>query len=373
MRWTREAYLDLMTFKGFDRPMFVELFGPLVGLEEQWRGQGATQDELEMVAFDWDYVPTSWCGGDCSPRGYATVVLQETEEYRIERDYLGRTSKLFKKSATIPLPLDFPVTSMDDWLKLKPMYQFTPDRIDWDAVDKAARLQAQGHLVVAGIPGAFNTPRELMGEEVACLAYYDQPELMQDILDTLCDTAMKVLEPISAKLRIDQLSVHEDLAGKSGPLVGPGQIGRYFKPYYGKVWDLLRSRGCRIFQQDTDGNVNSVIPAMLDCGLTSIYPMEPAAGMDIVALRKVYGRRLAMAGGIDKHVLRQDKAAIRRELEYKMQPMMRQGGGIVFGLDHRIPNGTPLENYRYYVEIGREILGLPARTAEGRGWQRMAF
>ena len=24
--------------------------------------------------------------------------------------------------------------------------------------------------------------------------------------------------------------------------------------------------------------------------------------------------------------------------------------GCVLGLDHRIPNGTPLENYRFYIE-----------------------
>jgi uroporphyrinogen-III decarboxylase len=100
--------------------------------------------------------------------------------------------------------------------------------------------------------------------------------------------------------------------------------------------------------------------------------MEPAAGMDVVEVRRRCGRRLAMLGGIDKHVLRQDKPAIRRELEYKMQPLMREGG-MVFGLDHRIPNGTPLENYRYYVDTGREILGLPPRRPERKGWRRMAF
>ncbi len=42
-----------------------------------------------------------------------------------------------------------------------------------------------------------------------------------------------------------------------------------------------------------------------------------------------------MLGGIDKHVLRRSKEEIRRELEYKLQPLMQQGG-MVFGLDHRI-------------------------------------
>jgi len=94
--------------------------------------------------------------------------------------------------------------------------------------------------------------------------------------------------------------------------------------------------------------------------------------MDCVALLKKYGNRLMMKGGIDKHVLRKNKDAIRKELEYKMQPIM-QKGGMVFGLDHRIPNGTPIEYYRYYVEIGREIFGLPARRPENTGWRRMAF
>jgi len=116
--------------------------------------------------------------------------------------------------------------------------------------------------------------------------------------------------------------------------------------------------------------MNAVLPAFLDAGLTCSYPMEPAAGMDVVEVRKKYGDRLSMLGGIDKHVLRQDRGAIRAELEYKLQPMMRTGG-MVFGLDHRIPNGTPLENYRYYVKTAREILGLDPNVVPG--WKRMAF
>jgi uroporphyrinogen-III decarboxylase len=100
--------------------------------------------------------------------------------------------------------------------------------------------------------------------------------------------------------------------------------------------------------------------------------MEPAAGMDMVEVRHTFGTKIAMLGGIDKHVLRSDKAAIRRELEYKMQPLMR-AGGCVFGLDHQIPNGTSLENYRYYVDRGREILGLPPRDPRRKGWERMGM
>lgn len=362
-----------MTFGEVNRQMFVELFGPLIGLEEEWLEQGASKAEVEMIAFDWDYVSKVSCGGNTGLRGgLEPELIEENDEFIIKNDELGRTTKMFKKNSTIPLPLDYPVKEMDDWLKIKHMYEFHEDRIDWKQVEMAKKAQKTGSLILASIPGGFNIPRVLMGEEMACLAYYQQTELLEDIYKTLSETSFKVLDRISEKLTIDNLHVHEDMAGKSGPLVGPNIIEKFIKPYYKRSWNLLSERGTRIFSQDSDGNMNAVIDVFLDCGVNLMYPMEPAANMDIVEIRKKYGKRLALKGGIDKHVLRESKEAIRKELEYKMQPLMQEGG-TVFGLDHRIPNGTPLENYRYYVKLGRELLGLPPLKDGSRGWDRMAF
>lgn len=46
MKWTRQQYIDLLTFKNSDRQMFVELVGLLIGLEDEWSAQGASEDEL---------------------------------------------------------------------------------------------------------------------------------------------------------------------------------------------------------------------------------------------------------------------------------------------------------------------------------------
>jgi hypothetical protein len=37
-------------------------------------------------------------------------------------------------------------------------------------------------------------------------------------------------------------------------------------------------------------------------------------------------------------------------------------GGCVLALDHRIPNGTPLKNYRFYVDKAWEIMTREAAT-----------
>jgi hypothetical protein len=175
------------------------------------------------------------------------------------------------------------------------------------------------------------------------------------MLDTISETAFRVLERVSSLVPIDQLDVHEDFAGKSGPLIGPVQIKSYLSAYYHRAWDMLADRGARLFCIDSDGNVNSVIPALMDAGINTMLPLEPAAGMDIIKLRAQYGSRLGFIGGLDKHILRRSKPEIMAELEYKIPPMVCSGGCLL-GLDHRIPNGTPLENYRFYISKVWEIL-----------------
>ena len=354
----RAEYLDHMTFRSNTRPLFTEIFGPLIGLKEEWRAQGASEAEIEMSAFRYrrplySSLPlnTGWLAGPDDTEH----ILEETAAHIIARDTYGRTVKLIKGSATLALPLDHPVRTMDDWLRIKPHYQFSPERFG-DGWETAARqAQDDGYVVCVGLPGGFDEPRQLMGEEALCIAFYEQPELIRDMLDTMGETAFRVLETVSRQVQIDQLDVHEDFAGKSGPLIGPRHIREFLKPYYRRVWDMLNERGARLFSIDTDGNVMSVLDALIDAGINTMLPMEPAAGMDIVQIRAKYGDRLAFVGGIDKHVIRRTLPEIDAELEYKLPPMIRSGGCLL-GLDHRIPNGTPIAHYRHYVARVWQIL-----------------
>ncbi len=356
MEVRREEFLDYMTFRRNERPLFTELFGPLVGLKEEWAAQGASSEERDLSAFRYRRhmvgavpVNTGWLGG------FTEEIIEETDEHILARDAMGRTTRLVKGAASLPHPLDYPVRTMADWRRIKPHFEFAPERMGEGWREIACNHLEEGRVVAVSIPGGFDAPRELMGEENVCMAFYTQPELIHDILKTIGNTAYRVLDEVSGAVQIDELFVHEDMAGKTGPLVGPAIIEEFIKPYYRRIWDLLQSRGARLFVQDSDGNMNAVIPAFLESGINVMYPMEPAAGMDIVRLRETYGQRLAFMGGIDKHCLRQSKAAIIAELEYKIPPMVRTGG-CVLGLDHRIPNGTPIAHYRFYIEKVWEIM-----------------
>jgi hypothetical protein len=355
MEVRREEYLDHMTFRANRRPLFAELFGPLVGLREEWAAQGATPQELDFSAFRYRdagsgsvHVNTGWMGGQ-------ERILEDTPEHILAIDVMGRRVRLIKASASLPHPLEYPVKDMADWRRLKHHYEFSEERFEPGWQEAARECLRAGRVLGIRIPGAFNEPRELMGEEALCIAYYEQPELVGDILGTIGDMALRVLDRVSSAVPVDLLMVHEDMAGKSGPLAGPKQVREFFIPYYRRAWDLLRSRGARLFDVDSDGDIRAIIPDLMEGGVNVLHPLEPAAGMDMVHVRAEYGQRLALGGGIDKHVLRRSQDEIAAELEYKIPPLVR-AGGCMLGLDHRIPNGTSLANYKFYIQKAWEIL-----------------
>ena len=106
---------------------------------------------------------------------------------------------------------------------------------------------------------------------------------------------------------------------------------------------------------DSDGNVNELIPLWLEIGVNGVLPLEVAAGIDPVALRKKYGQDLLMMGSIDKRVLAKDKKAIEKEVFSKV-PFLIEQGGYVPMVDHTVPPDVPFENFLYYRELIKKIV-----------------
>ena len=199
MKWTNREYVDLMTYNHPKRPMFSELFGPIVGLPDEWRKQGATEDMIAMRGFAFDYVPYYNLGNLDSIHRPKDIVIENTDTRYVGIDHYGRRVRMDKRTSTIPLPESYPVETMDDWMKIKHMFEYDACRISDDEIEKAKRLQNEGVVIKSEILGGFDILRELMGEENCCIAFYEDPELIEDILNTISETNVRVLSQISKK------------------------------------------------------------------------------------------------------------------------------------------------------------------------------
>ena len=144
------------------------------------------------------------------------------------------------------------------------------------------------------------------------------------------------------------------MAGRQGSLISPKMVREFMMPNYRKIKEFADSKGIPLISVDSDGNVAELVPIMMENGVNYIYPFEVQAGCDIEEYRRLYPR-LGILGGLDKRALSVGKEAIDKELERAehMLPL----GGYVPQPDHNVPPDVPWENYKYYMNRLRELVG----------------
>jgi uroporphyrinogen decarboxylase len=228
----------------------------------------------------------------------------------------------------------------------------------------AARLRGTDQPVtvlnpLSGTFGFYSMLRNWMGTEPLSYLLYDDPALIDESLECLTEFALGLLARAVQDLRVDFYIIHEDMAGKGGPLMGPAQFRRFLAPHYRRLIDFFRGHGVGLILVDTDGNFEALIPQFLEVGVDGFCPMEVAAGMDPVALRRRYGTAFCMIGGIDKREVAKGRGAIDRQIEQVIHPLLERGGYIPT-IDHSIPPDVAYADFLYYLERKREVV-------EGRG------
>jgi uroporphyrinogen decarboxylase len=196
--------------------------------------------------------------------------------------------------------------------------------------------------------------KEKMGFENYCLKLYDEPEMMEEIVEVRTELALDILPRAVEEADLDMMWFWEDMAFRNGPIIDPDTFGKLCVPRYRRLADWYRSRGGEIVAVDSDGDVRDLIPGWIEGGINHIWPLEPFAGMNVAALRDEYGQAFSMRGGVDKFCIGKGREAIDREID-KIAPVVQEGGYIPH-IDHRLPD-CHFEDYCYYIERKKELLG----------------
>lgn len=391
---TRERFSSVMSFEPGVRTLLWE-WGYWGGAIERWYEEGLSHEHglREAAAFG-DTVAgpgAAWRSGvlniqraeDVSESvgldgGRETIPLQnmifplfdekiieEEEETVTVRASNGVIERRRKDGGSVPHALSWPVRNRDDWEQLKAeRFQIRIEErlpANWNELVREYKNRDYPLSIASGTCGFFGAPRTLMGDVNLFYAYYDQPDMLHDMLDFLTDFWIeiygKALEDVG---EVESAEFWEDMCYKNGPMVSPAIFREFMMPYYKRLIGFLRDNGVRNFCVDTDGDCSLLIPLFLECGMTGMLPFEVQAGMDIVKVRKQYPQ-LQIYGGIDKLAIAKGKEAIDAELEYKLPPLLQQGGYIPF-VDHLVHPDISWANFQYYrkrvMELAREHGGV---------------
>ena len=292
---------------------------------------------------------------------YEPKIISEDERTVTFTSGDRQTLKVFKDSPLkMPMFLDWPVKDRASWNELKKRLDpNTPARwpSDWKAYVQEMNKLGEDIPISLEVGGFYGYLREWVGTERILYMFYDDPVLIEDMMEQMLYLETEVIKRVVKDIRVDMVTFWEDMCYKSGSLISPAMVRKFMMPRYKKITDLLRSNGVDIIFLDSDGNVEQLIPLWLESGINYIWPFEVAAGNDAVALRKKYGKDLIIGGAIDKRALIKGKEAIREEVISKV-PFLLEQGGYFPTTDHGVPPDVTFENYCYYINLMREVAGL---------------
>lgn len=363
MSSARERFLKVAHFESTDVVFPSEWQWFFDGTLDRWKKEGLPADvqvsgyhgPSEYFGFDRvEVLPISLVG--LIPP-FDVETLEEDATHKVIIDVDGAKKKVFKENRRESMDqwLEYPVKDRKTWQEHKKrLNPHSPARYPMWWNEKKEHYRKRDYALGISVGSFFGWIRNWMGIENLSYTMSDDPSLIEEMYEHLEYYIIETIKPALKDIEFDFAHFWEDMAYKTGSLVSPSFMKKHAVPRYRKVVELLRSKGIDIITLDCDGDIWELIPLWLGCGINGVLPNEVASGMDIVKMRKRFGKNLIISGGIDKRVLSRGKKDIEEEVMSKV-PYLLSTSGYFPGIDHLVPSDVPFENYLYYLELIRKL------------------
>jgi uroporphyrinogen decarboxylase len=232
----------------------------------------------------------------------------------------------------------------------------TPDWFDYSVIP--AQLEGMEHRpVTGGGSEPFLTYKHLRGDVQAFVDLIENPDIVRYCLDKLYgfayENTRRIFETVPGKVTFSYVA--EDLGGQEDLLYSPGQIREFFLPWMRKMIALVHDAGAYAFHHN-DGAVRKIIPDLIEAGIDVLNPIQwRCAGMERAGLKRDFGDRLVLHGGVDNQQTLPFGTPddVRREVLDNLR-ILGAGGGYILAPCHNIQPVTPVANILALYETGYE-------------------
>jgi hypothetical protein len=293
-------------------------------------------------------------------------VLERRERSQIVQDWKGNICEISNEFSTEYLrnAIDFvtrrwvkcPVESRADWADMKRRYDpDAPSRLPAGLRPDDPGLAARDWFVEISFNGPFWQLREWLGFEGLCTLFLDDPDFVKEMIAFWEEYVLRLLRRAFRHGIPDCVHISEDMAYKSFSMISPAMVREFLLPTWRRWGEAIAAAGVPLYAVDSDGFIGELIPIWMEAGVNCCDPIEVAAGNDIAAFRRSFGRRMSYRGGVDKRAMARGGAALSDELR-RLEPVIRDGGYIP-SCDHGIPSDVSWPNYLEYVRRLAELCG----------------
>jgi uroporphyrinogen decarboxylase len=222
-------------------------------------------------------------------------------------------------------------------------------------------------------PCVFDMYVRLRGMDQAMADLAAEPALVDEMLDRCAAFAALLAELACRRFPLDWLWTGDEVAGRDGLLMSPECWRRLVKPHLALVFEVAKRHRLWVVYH-CRGSVRSIIPDLIEMGLDVLHPVPcDCKGMDPLELKREFGDRLALAGGLDadRVLCHGSVDDVRRATRKLLDGMAACRGGYILATSHPVLPGTPVENlFAMLAEAGLTREEICDRAAEVRAKYR---
>ena len=200
---------------------------------------------------------------------------------------------------------------------------------------------------------------DFVGTQDLYYLMYDDPDFVLTLLNRIVDYYVAVSTIIfeTSGKHIDIFFIGNDFGGQNGPLFTVDQFERFIVPSLKRLADLGHRYGKKVLLHSA-GGIRPLIPAIIRSGVDALHGLQPdCAGMSRAGLKKDYGSRLCICGGIDaKDLLLNGSPETVRSATLELLSTFAPGGAYVASPSHEaIIADTPVGNVLALFDAVREF------------------
>lgn len=370
----RERYLQALLFGKPDKIPFSP-GGPREKTLKRWKEEGLPENrdwfeflcETIGIRLDKPHVPVTACDVlfRMNPM-FEEKVLEHRDGHYIVQDWMGNITEISDEYdyTYIRNARDFvtrkwhkfPVENRADFEDMKKRYNpDDPARYPADFADRVKKMKQRDYIVSIHFPGPFWQIREWCGFEPLCMMTIEDPDFVREMADFWAEFVSRTMARVLDAGVVDQIGISEDMAYKEKSMISPAMTREFLLPAWRRWVREGTQAGVQVFDMDSDGRIDELIPIWIEAGINVCDPIEVAAGCDLNAYRRMFGRKMAYRQGVDKRCIAKGGKVIEAEMT-RLEPVVRDGGYIP-GCDHGVPFDISWNNFVYYAGILAEITG----------------
>lgn len=228
----------------------------------------------------------------------------------------------------------------------------TPDMVDFSALDYLAAHLPDGMRVMACLGGGpLETAMWMMGPERFCTTIYDDPALVEAILNCLSDLMAATAATVASHPAVCAVACGDDWGFRTQTFLSPPLMRRAVFPHLKRMVDAAHAHD-KPFIFHSCGNLEAIMDALLaDVGIDGKHSYEEVV-TPVAEAQARWGDRVAILGGIDIDILTRGDAATLRAYVRRVLDTCAPHGGYALGSGNSIPNFIPPAHLRIMLEEG---------------------